>query len=57
MCKDLTFPTGSFELETTLQELKRRLSGAATQVHPITPLILRGMIAKLDLQKHADLAV
>lgn len=57
MCKDLTFPSGNFELETILQCLKRRLSGAANQVLPITPMILRGMFAKLNLQKLSDLAV
>ena len=57
MCKDLPFPTGCFELETTLQGLKRRLSGAANQVLPITPLILKAMYAKLDLRKLSDLAI
>ena len=32
MCKDIPFPSGSFELETTLQGLKRRLSGTVNQV-------------------------
>ena len=57
MRKDLPFPSASFELETTLQGLKRRLSGAANQVLPITPTILRAMFTKLDLKKLSDLAV
>ena len=57
MCKDLPFPAGSFELETTLQGLKRRLSGTANQVLPITPEILRKIYTKLNLQKLADLAI
>ena len=57
MCKDIPFPTGSFELETTLQGLKRRLSGTVNQVLPITPEILRKIYAKLNLQKLSDLAI
>ena len=57
MCKDLPFPSGSFELETTLQGLKRRLGGTVNQVLPITPPILRSIYSKLDLKKTADLAI
>ena len=57
MCKDIPFPAGSFELETTLQGLKRRLSGTVNQVLPITPEILRRIHAKLNLEKLADLAL
>lgn len=57
MCKDLPFPSGSFELETTLQGLKRRLSGTVNQVLPITPSILRKIYSKLDLSRPSDLAL
>ena len=57
MCKDIPFPSGSFELETTLQGLKRRLSGTVNQVLPITPEILRKMYAKLNTNRLADLAI
>ena len=57
MCKDIPFPTGSFELETTLQGLKRRLSGTVNQVLPITPEILKKIYEKLNMNKLADLAV
>ena len=57
MCKDIPFPAGSFELEATLQGLKRRLSGTVNQVLPITPEILRRIYSKLNLEKLADLAI
>ena len=57
MCKDLPFPSESFELETTLQGLKRRLAGTVNQVLPITPPILRKIHAKLNLNRIADLAI
>ena len=57
LCKDLPFPTESFELETTLQGLKRRLSGTVNQVLPITPEVLRKIFARLNLNKLADLAL
>ena len=57
MCKDIPFPSGSFELETTLQGLKRRLSGTVNQVLPITPEILRKLYAKLNTSRLADLAI
>ena len=57
MCKDIPFPSESFELETTLQGLKRRLSGTVNQVLPITPEILRKIYAKLNLSRLADLAI
>ena len=57
MCKDIPFPSGSFELETTLQGLKRRLSGTVNQVLPITPEILRKIYEKLNMNKLADLAI
>ena len=57
LCKDIPFPSGSFELETTLQGLKRRLSGTVNQVLPITPEILRKIYAKLKISHKADLAL
>ena len=57
LCKVIPFPSGSFELETTLQGLKRRLSGTVNQVLPITPEILRKIYAKLKISYKADLAL
>ena len=57
MCKDIPFPSGSFDLETTLQGLKRRLCGTVNQVLPITPAILKDIHAKLDLSRSSDLAI
>ena len=57
MCKDIPFPADSFELDATLQGLKRRLSGTVNQVLPITPEILRKIYAKLNIDRLADLAI
>ena len=57
MCKDIPFPANSFELDATLQGLKRRLSGTVNQVLPITPKILRKIYAKLNIERLTDLAI
>jgi hypothetical protein len=54
--KDAPFPT-TFDLESTLQGLKRKLSGAPNQALPINPEILRKMFSKLDMEKTKDLAL
>ena len=50
------FPTGSFEIETTLQGLKRRLSSKPKQALPITPVELRRMYQHVHTRKLNDLA-
>lgn len=54
---DLKFPEDSFQLDTTLQGLKRKLAGVPFQVLPITPRVLRGMHKFLDMRKTEDLAL
>ena len=51
------FPCDDFQLDMTLQGLKRRLSKVAFQVLPITPTILRAMYGRLDMRKTQDLAL
>ena len=50
-------PTESFQVETTLHGLKRRLARVPFQVLPITPCIMRRMYKFLDMKKTADLAL
>jgi hypothetical protein len=47
----------TFDLESTVQGLKRKLSGAPNQALPINPEILRKMFLKLDMRKTRDLSV
>ena len=54
---DLKFPENSFQLDMTMQGLKRRLARVPFQVLPITPAILRGMYKFLDMRKTEDLAL
>ena len=54
---DIPFPCDSFQLDMTLQGLKRRLSKVAFQVLPITPTILRAIYSQLDMRKNQDLAL
>ena len=54
---DLAFPENSFQLDMTMQGLKRKLAKVPFQVLPITPSILRGMFKFLDMQKTEDLAL
>ena len=53
---DTQFPTNSFDIETTLHGLKRRLSSKPKQALPITPVELRKMFQQLDTRKLHDLA-
>ena len=46
---DTPFPCDSFQLDMTLQGLKRKLSRVAFQVLPITPTILRAIFSQLDI--------
>ena len=54
--KNVPFPS-TFDLESTLQGLKRKLSGAPNQALPINPEILRKMFSGLNMKKTKDLAL
>ena len=54
---DLDFPEKSFQLDVTMQGLKRRLARVPFQVLPITPKVLRDIYQHLDLKKTEDLAL
>ena len=54
---DLDFPVNSFQLDLTMQGLKRRLARVPFQVLPMTPAILRQMFLHLDMSKVEDLAL
>ena len=54
---DISFPEDSFQLDMTMQGLKRRLAKVPYQVLPITPQVLRDMYRHLDMNKKSDLAL
>ena len=54
---DLKFPEQNFQIDMTMQGLKRRLARVPFQVLPITPQILRDIYNFLDLRKLSDLAL
>ena len=54
---DVPFPEDSFQLDTTIRGLKRRLAKVPFQVLPITPKVLRDMYKHLDMSKKCDLAL
>ena len=54
---DISFPTESFQLDMTMQGLKRKLARVPFQVLPITPKVLREMYKHLDMNKKSDLAL
>ena len=51
---DLKFPVNSFQLDLTLQGLKRRLARVPFQVLPMTPNILKKMYSHLDVSNNKD---
>ena len=51
---DLPCPSESFQLDMTLQGLKRRLARVPFRVLPLTPTILRSMFRHLDMNKLED---
>ena len=51
------FPSNNFNLDTTLQGLKRRLAKTPFFVMPINPRILLSMYKLLDMSKPCDLAL
>ena len=54
---NIPYPGDSFQLDMTLQGLKRRLARVPFQVLPITPKILRVIYRQLDMAKTQDLAL
>ena len=54
---DLPFPASSFQLDTTMQGLKRRLAKVPFQVLPLTPVILKQMFSHLDMSQMQDRAL
>lgn len=54
---NISFNCDSFQIDTTLQGLKRRLARVPFQVLPITPDILRGIYSKLDVRNLQNLAL
>ena len=54
--KNIPFPS-TFDLESTVNGLKRKLAGAPNQALPINPEILRKMFSRLDIKKTKDLAL
>ena len=54
---NIPYPGDTFQLDMTLQGLKRRLAKVAFQVLPITPKILKAMYSHLDMKKTQDLAL
>ena len=54
---DLPFPVNSFQIDTTMQGLKRRLARVPFQVLPLTPLILKKMFEHLNMDLVQDRAL
>ena len=54
---DQYFPEESFQIDTTLQGLKRRLANVPFQVLPLTPQILRKMYGHINPRSKEDLAL
>ena len=54
---NIQYPIDGFQIDTTLQGLKRRLAKVPFQVLPITPDILRRIYRFLDMRVLADLAL
>ena len=57
MAYNLELPTNCYQLDSTMQGLKRRLARVPFQVLPLTPRILKAMYAHLDMRKLEDLAL
>ena len=51
------YPSNDFNLDATMQGLKRRLARTPFFVMPITPEILKSLYAHLDMSKVSDLAL
>ena len=55
--QDMTFPVRSFQLDLTMQGLKRRLAKVPFQVLPLTPAILKKMFLHLNMNNIQDRAL
>ena len=55
--QDEIFPENNFQIDTTMQGLKRRLANVPFQVLPLTPQVLRKMFLHIDLDKPEDVAL
>ena len=55
--KNVAFPEHDFDVNNTLHGLKRELSHTVFQALPLTPAIMRGMFAHLDMSKPKDLSL
>ena len=51
------FPEDNFQIDMTMQGLKRKLARVPFQVLPITPQVLRDIYKLLDMRKNSDLAL
>lgn len=51
------FPSNNFQIDTTMQGLKRRLANVPLQVLPINPSVLRKMFQHIDLNLPEDRAL
>ena len=54
---NVNFPSEDFQIDMTMQGLKRRLARVPFQVLPITPRILKAIYNHLDMGKNEDLAL
>ena len=54
---DYSFPENSFQVDTTLQGLKRRLANVPFQVLPLTPQILRRIYRHMNMNSAEDRAL
>ena len=54
---DHSFPENSFQVDTTMQGLKRRLANVPFQVLPLTPQILRKMYKHINVNDPEDRAL
>ena len=55
--QNYSFPENNFQIDTTLQGLKRRLANVPFQVLPLNPEILRRMFRHIDTNKPEDRAL
>ena len=54
---DMDFPYKNFQVDMTMQGLKRKLARVPFQVLPITPRVLRAIYKHLDMEKDEDLGL
>ena len=54
---ELQYPVNSFQVDTTMQGLKRRLAKVPFQVLPLTPIVLKKMFSYLNMSRVQDRAL